>query len=101
MLEKKIQLIERVQSPTASRIALRHPYRVTALITQMLYLGVLDKIFVGAAPRVLALPTFSTMTREAQAILPVLQLRHSGSTSVYEPHVLGTPVPHRVGNVYA
>lgn len=63
------------------------PHRVTALITQMLYLGVLDKIFVGAAPRVLALPTFSTMTREAQAILPVLQLRQSGSTSVYEPHV--------------
>jgi pimeloyl-ACP methyl ester carboxylesterase len=65
-----------VQSPTAFRIAVRHPDRVTAIITQNgnAYLEGLGKDFWAPLHTYWASPTFSTTTTEAQALLPFLQL---------------------------
>ena len=65
-----------MQSPTAFRIAVRHPDRVTAIITQNgnAYLEGLGKDFWAPLQTYWALPTFSTTATEAQALLPFLQL---------------------------
>ena len=65
-----------LQSPTAFRIAVRRPDRVTAIITQNgnAYREGLGKDFWAPLEAYWATPTFSTTTPEAQALLPFLQL---------------------------
>jgi len=65
-----------VQSPTAFRIAVRKPDRVTAIITQNgnAYLEGLGKDFWAPLETYWATPTFSSTSPEAQALLPFLQL---------------------------
>jgi pimeloyl-ACP methyl ester carboxylesterase len=65
-----------LQSPTAFRIAVRHPDRVTAIITQNgnAYREGLGKNFWAPLETYWAAPTFSKTTPEAQALLPFLQL---------------------------
>jgi len=63
-------------SPTAFRIAVRHPDRVTAIITQNgnVYREGLGKNFWAPLETYWAAPTYSSTTPEAQALLPFLQL---------------------------
>jgi pimeloyl-ACP methyl ester carboxylesterase len=66
----------RWQSPTAFRIAVRKPDRVTAIITQNgnAYVEGLGKDFWAPLETYWATPTFSSSSPEAQALLPFLQL---------------------------
>ena len=65
-----------MQSPTAFRIAVRKPDRVTAIITQNgnAYPEGLGKDFWAPLETYWATPTFSPTSPEAQALLPFLQL---------------------------
>ena len=65
-----------MQSPTAFRIAVRNPDRVTAIITQNgnAYTEGLGKDFWAPLETYWAAPTFSSTSPEAQALLPFLQL---------------------------
>jgi hypothetical protein len=61
-----------VQSPTAFRIAVRHPDRVTAIVSQNgnAYLEGLGTDFFAPLEVYWAGPTFSTTSPAAQALLP-------------------------------
>ena len=76
--KKKMQLliIKLLQSPTAFRIAIRHPDRVTAIVTQNgnAYEEGLGAEFWAPLRKYWALPSFSSTAPEAQALLPFLQL---------------------------
>ena len=64
-----------LQAPTGFRIAVRHPDRVTAIVTQNgnAYREGLGKKFWAPFEAYWAAPTFSTTSSEAQALLPFLQ----------------------------
>ena len=74
--KKQSLIIKHLQSPTAFRIAVRHPERVTAIITQNgnAYEEGLGKEFWEPLRKYWALPSFSATAPEAQALLPFLQL---------------------------
>jgi pimeloyl-ACP methyl ester carboxylesterase len=64
-----------VQAPTGFRIAVRHPKRVTAIISQNgnTYVEGLGKDFWEPLEKYWAAPTFSTTSPEAQRLLPFLE----------------------------
>jgi pimeloyl-ACP methyl ester carboxylesterase len=69
-------MLTKRQSPTAFRIAVRHPQRVTAIITQNgnAYTEGLGADFWAPLQKYWAAPAFSASSPDAQALVPFLSL---------------------------